>query len=109
MGKLIDSAGMISSDDVLACFIADNVFAWDDWWILGLCWCSWADGYQSSGLKRSMSICSPPSICCSMSPCSHGNDATHRLSMLSNGQRISLQAWRREPMVKLLPQQHHPS
>lgn len=28
---LIGSCGMIGSDDVLACFVAGNVFTWDDW------------------------------------------------------------------------------
>ncbi|KAK5045018.1 hypothetical protein LTR84_010166 [Exophiala bonariae] len=31
---LIGSCGMIGSDDVLACFVAGNVFTWDDWFRL---------------------------------------------------------------------------
>lgn len=28
---IVGSCGLIGSDDVLACFIAGNVFTWDDW------------------------------------------------------------------------------
>jgi NhaP-type Na+/H+ or K+/H+ antiporter len=28
---IVDTCGMIGSDDVLACFIAGNAFNWDDW------------------------------------------------------------------------------
>jgi len=28
---IVGTCGMIGSDDVLACFIAGNVFTWDDW------------------------------------------------------------------------------
>ena len=28
------TCGLIGSDDVLACFVAGNVFTWDDWWAL---------------------------------------------------------------------------
>lgn len=31
---IIGTCGMIGSDDVLACFIAGNVFTWDDWFRL---------------------------------------------------------------------------
>jgi NhaP-type Na+/H+ or K+/H+ antiporter len=28
---IVGTCGMIGSDDILACFIAGNVFTWDDW------------------------------------------------------------------------------
>lgn len=31
---IVGTVGMIGSDDVLACFIAGNVFTWDDWFRL---------------------------------------------------------------------------
>lgn len=31
---IVGTAGMLGSDDVLACFIAGNVFTWDDWFRL---------------------------------------------------------------------------
>ena len=31
---IVGTCGMIGSDDVLACFIAGNVFTWDDWFLL---------------------------------------------------------------------------
>ncbi|KAI1179681.1 Sodium/hydrogen exchanger family-domain-containing protein [Nemania sp. FL0916] len=31
------TCGMIGSDDILACFIAGNVFTWDDWFRLATC------------------------------------------------------------------------
>ena len=32
---IVGTCGMIGSDDVLACFVAGNVFTWDDWSVFG--------------------------------------------------------------------------
>lgn len=37
---IVGTAGMVGTDDVLACFVAGNVFTWDDWFRKGTYWAS---------------------------------------------------------------------
>lgn len=59
------TAGMVGSDDVLACFVAGNVFTWDDWLVEmikdGV---STAHRMTGSDERRQMIHSNRPSICC---------------------------------------------